>query len=250
GTGKATINEAEAAVLRRIRDGLFAGESIIGMARKLTAEGVPSPGGARGMRSTRWWPSTISCMLRDPAYKGEGAALRRVTVNGRVRPRPASGWIKLPADCYPPIITPADWQRLQELFDKNKGARTRNQKRPALLRGLIFCAVCGRPFYLANNKCRGRTNLYYRCATITDRASRPGLARCPVKQIAARWIEEAVWKDVVKKVSDPAKLRAVLTERVQADDEAELEAELQRLRAELAKRDLQERNLAREMRDA
>jgi site-specific DNA recombinase len=255
-TGKATINEAEAAVLRRIVRELLAGESISEVVRRLNGEGVPPPFPSKGEKSTKlvkhgkWWTSSLSQLLRDPAYKGEGAALRRVSVNGRVRPRPENGWIKLPSDCYPPIIAPADWDRLQDIFAKNRGAKTRNRKRQALLRGLIFCAVCGRAFYVANNSCRGRTHLYYRCATITDRRTRSDISKCPVRQISALWIEEAVWSEVAEKISDPAKLRAALAEGAEPNGEGQIEEELATLRADLDKKDVQERNLAREMRDA
>jgi Recombinase zinc beta ribbon domain len=133
---------------------------------------------------------------------------------------------------------------------KNRGAKTRNRQRPALLRGLIFCAVCDRPFYVANNSNRGRKHLYYRCATITARRTNIDMPKCPVRQISASWIDEAVWCEVVEKISDPAKLRAALAEGAEPSGERQVEDELESLRAELAKKDGQERNLAHELRDA
>jgi len=255
-TGKATINETEAVVLRRIVRQLLAGDSINEVVRQLNSEGILPPFPSKGESATKlvkhgkWWTATLARLLRDPAYKGEGAALRRISVNGRVQFRPENGWIKLPEECYPPIIAPADWDRLQEIFDKNCGAKTRNRKRPALLRGLIFCAVCGRPFYVATNSDKSGNQMYYRCATVTARILNTDLPKCPVRQISASWIEEAIWREVVEKISDPIKLRAVLAEGPDQDGDRQVEDELESLRAELAKKDGQERNLARELRDA
>jgi site-specific DNA recombinase len=255
-TGKAAVNEAEAAVLRRMRDMILAGESLNEIARRLNAEGVPSPFASKGetvskaVKFAKWWPSAISKILRDPAYKGEGQALRGTKTDERNAARPRADWIALPADCYPAIFTLEQWEILQGVFDKNCGAATRNRKHPALLRGLIFCSVCGRRCYLTKNTHRGNKHLYYRCASVSQRLNDRSVAKCAGKQIAAAWIEEAAWKRVRDAISDPDAFRQALARDAEADDARGAESELEDLRAELAKRDAQERNLARELRDA
>jgi DNA invertase Pin-like site-specific DNA recombinase len=255
-TGKATVNEAEAAVLRRICRALLAGESLNAIARQFNAEGVLSPFASKGEKASKvvkfakWWPSAISRILRDPAYKGEGAALRGMVSNGRNAARPRQGWIDLPADCYPPILQPAEWERLQEILDKNRGALTRNKKHPALLRGLVFCARCGRPCYLTKNTHRGKQNLYYRCASVTQRLNDRSIPKCPGKQVAASWVEDEAWKGFVKKAAEPATVKEALARSLKDNGASGVEDEIQALRAELARRDTQETNLARELRDA
>jgi site-specific DNA recombinase len=255
-TGKATINEAEAIVLRRIVRQILAGESLNAVARQLNAEGVASPFASKGITASRvvkyarWWPSAISRILHDPAYKGEGFALRGMASNGRNAARPRKDWIELPPDCYPPIVDPADWDRLQEVFSANKGDVTRNKKHPALLRGMVYCALCGRRAYLTKNTHRGAHHLYYRCASVTQRLNDRSIAKCPGKQLAAKWIENATWRRVVEEISDADKLRAALARSFEDGADSEAEDELIELRAELQKRATQERNLARELRDA
>ncbi len=255
-TGKASVNEAEASVLRRIVRQILAGESLNAVARQLNAEGVVSPFASKGetqsktVKYARWWPSAISRILRDPAYKGIGFALRGTASNGRNKPRPRQDWIDLPDDCYPPLIEPAEWDRLQEVFSKNRGDVTRNKKHPALLRGLTYCAICERRAYLTKNTHRGAQHLYYRCASVTQRLNDRSVSKCPGKQLSAKWIDAAAWERVVEAISDPERLSDALARDLQASDNREAEDELTEIRAELTKKQTQEQNLARELRDA
>jgi site-specific DNA recombinase len=258
-TGKASVNEAEAIVLRRIARQILAGESLHAVARQFNAEGVPSPFASKGetasraVKFARWWPSAISKILRDPAYKGDGFALRGMVQNGRNKARPRQGWLDLPPDCYPPIIEPSDWDRLQGILEQNKGDVTRNKKHPALLRGLICCQACGRRYYLGVTRGRRsspRYYRYYRCASVVDRQRDRSVTKCTNAQVGADWIEAAAWQRVVECISDPDRLRDALARDLQASDNREAEDELTEIRADLAKKQTQENNLARELRDA
>src|SRR5262249_25548959 len=84
---------------------------------------------------------------------------------------------------------------------------------------------------------------------MSTRVTKPSIPRWPGRPVAAAWIEPEVWREIIAVLSDPAQLRAILAEPDDAG-EREVEEELRRIRAELAKRDSQQQNLAREMRDA
>ena len=57
-------------IVRRIFSDYAAGDSITTIAKRLNAEGVPSPAPYRGQRHPSWAPSAISVMLHNDRYSG------------------------------------------------------------------------------------------------------------------------------------------------------------------------------------
>jgi DNA invertase Pin-like site-specific DNA recombinase len=96
--GKLEHDPAWVPILHRFRDEILSGVSRRKFCAKLTAEGVPTPRGARV-----WNPRTLRMMLDNPLYVGKPAAFRisqrrrdddprRLTT----KPRDPSEWVYLP----------------------------------------------------------------------------------------------------------------------------------------------------------
>ena len=147
--GIRTIREDEAAVVRRIFQEAADGRPIRDIARRLNADGIPAPGARVAGCTGRWWTSSLHRILRDPTYKGEAAAFRSKTVIERgkrwrrVERTPREEWIALPDGVTPAIVDEATWDAVQQRLSTNRGAATRNQANPRLLRGVVRCARCG-----------------------------------------------------------------------------------------------------------
>jgi site-specific DNA recombinase len=195
GTGRVEINEAEAAVVRRIFDMYASGLSPRSIAARLNAEGVPSPGaswsrkssGRNSKRRCKWVASAIhgdvrrgSGILNNERYIGRmtwgrsrwkrGAADSSKRVNLLVEDR--SQWV---THEEPRLrIIPDDlWNRVRERQAimaagavRIRAART---GRPAtsLLSGLLVCASCGSRFIAVDQS-------FYGCASLKQ----GGLAAC------------------------------------------------------------------------
>ena len=149
--GVRVVYEPEAAIVRLIyfwtvRDA----RSDRWIAHRLHHDGVPPPSaGKRTYRDGRvpcWGRGAIQRILAEPAYKGEAIAWRWKTVDPRKARvlRPASEWVALAEGSTPAIVAPELWDAAQARRASNRGAATRNEVRPMLLRGMIVCAVCGR----------------------------------------------------------------------------------------------------------
>ncbi len=130
------------------------GATVAGLARWLTGQGEPTRTG-----KSRWDPSVVWSMLRNPAYAGRAAfgktrivagqpALNRVSrLQGRTTPRPAKAvarpreeWTEIPV----PAIVPEDtFARAQQRMADNKRFASRNAKVSSLLQGLAVCRACG-----------------------------------------------------------------------------------------------------------
>jgi site-specific DNA recombinase len=165
------IYEPEAAIVRQIFQ-WFAAEnvSLRQIQRRLNDQDVPTPTLSRrtlpyrGLSGQQWNHSTIRSMLGEPAYKGETVLWRWKQVNGRMVRRPKEEWVQLPDGVSPPIVSAELWDAAQRRLDDRRGRSIsrRNEIRPSLLRGLIVCAVCGRPMRPHTN---GEGRRSYRCSS-------------------------------------------------------------------------------------
>ena len=64
------IEPTEADVIRRIFQLSAAGHGVKAIAKRLNAEGAPSPRAQRG-RSQTWAPSSVRAVLYRPVYRGD-----------------------------------------------------------------------------------------------------------------------------------------------------------------------------------
>ncbi|HCG30759.1 MAG TPA: hypothetical protein DEU95_13845 [Chloroflexi bacterium] len=199
--GVRTINPSEAAIVREIfRAYVTDGVAMNDIARRLNARGLPSPTAHKRVyadaRTPTWRQATIRNILLHEAYIGESYAWKWQTVSRNKAPvlRRREEWIALPKDTTPPLIDRATWEAAQRKIETNRGEHARNRERPALLRGLIFCAVCGRRMWVDWYHKR----LYYRCPAKTLTGE-----RCGGVIVQAKPVEEAAWAHVVACIRDP-----------------------------------------------
>lgn len=203
------LDPYEATVIARI----FAwyledGGTIRHVAARLTEAGITTPTG-----QTRWTGASVRGILQNPAYTGTAygnrthtvpssrrqSALRPVGSGQSQRPRPKEEWIPL---TVPAIITQEVFDQVQEKIARNPRLATRHNTRQSyLLRALVSCGQChwhaaarfahhGYPYYT----CRGRKE-----------------ERCTAPYIPAGVLDEVVWQDLCRVLSDPAPIAAALT---------------------------------------
>jgi len=229
--GVRVIYEPEAAIVRRIYEWI-AVERIgtQAVARRLTEAGVPPP--SVGKRATRagkapeWTRTQIRLMLHNPAYKGvsvawqqEAATMakRRAGVTrgatGRLE-KPAEEQIPLPDGVTPPLVSPELWQAaLDAVAERAARLKQRNAARFSLLRGLIWCARCGRRMDISREHRHQRVPTFrYRCASRNTMAG-----RCGSKDIRAERVEEWVWERMEALIRDPDSALADATRHHAAD---------------------------------
>jgi hypothetical protein len=133
--------------------------------------GIPSPGIKRTFKDGRrphWQARKVMLLLSDPEYKGEVIALKTKVVGKGKRKRQVlrdpKEQILLP-DVTPAIIDAGLWERCQQRRKANTGERTRNDKNPCLLRGLVRCGFCERRMSVGGNSKSGARirRSQYRC---------------------------------------------------------------------------------------
>ena len=178
------------------------------MARRLMAQGIPSPTGKR-----RWGPGTINRLLHNEAYLGSLAYNRLDTTRPPItrgwgkQPRahtclrPREEWIRL---SVPPLIDPALFARSQEIqTDNSRFSPRRLREERWLLRGLIRCAACGRAMTCVRMRgVPGTYQYYYACQRDPLSTDVP----CDQRRVRAEALDAFVWAEVRRHLEDPATL--------------------------------------------
>ncbi len=209
--GHIKINEVEAVVVRMIfgwvADKSFTLREVV---RQLNELGIRPRKSKRGV----WNTSTLSALLRNRTYIGEGhwgasyatvplnplkdEKYRKIKKTSR-KMRPVGEWISL---AVPRIIENDDlFERAGQRLKDNFALMGRNKKNDYLIAGKIWCN-CGRR--RAGEGPQKGKHLYYRC---TDRVYSFPLPRtCLIGGINARIADDAVWQEIKQFMTTPERL--------------------------------------------
>lgn len=220
-----TIKVNEAQIVRRIFNEYLSGKGIRGIIKGLNLDNIPSP--ATNKRKfkkvdhytnlarhgkTLWGKGTIRRILTEPAYCGKSYSFRYKASDGyekgkryhRIHTLPQEEWIALPDDVTPPIVSPEIYQAIQErLAARISADNTRNEQKPVLLRGMVFCGTCGSKMYPESE--HGERNIF-RCPSRNYK-------KCGGKRINADRCEVAVWDKVAEIIRNPETIALELERR-------------------------------------
>ena len=135
--GTLVINEREAPVIREIYSDFLLGLSVSAIARKLTEEKIPTPGGKE-----RWSASTIRSILQNEKYCGAALLQKSFTpdflTKKTVKNRGELPQIYIEED-HEPIINPAQFALVRRMLSDRKGRR----RGSSVFTGKIRCGCCG-----------------------------------------------------------------------------------------------------------
>ncbi|MGD0659469.1 MAG: recombinase family protein [Syntrophorhabdales bacterium] len=219
------VIEEEATTVRDVyqwytEEGLSIGEIM----RRLNTRGIETRQG-----KSLWDRSVVWAMLRNPAYKGvacfgktEHAERTKTTRPLRTRggfsprnscshERPREDWIEIPV---PPLVNEATFSLAEERLERNKQFSRRHTKVPTLLQGLLVCSECGYAFYRTTTRTSKRKLYYYRCLG-SDDYRYPNGRRCTNRPIRQDYLDELVWKQVMRLFEDPDLIGNEINRRVQ-----------------------------------
>jgi site-specific DNA recombinase len=220
------VNETEAAVIRMIFHAYTQqGLSISAIARLLNERRIPTRTG-----NARWERPTIWGILRNPAYQGKAyfgktelgprqritrrlrQRDRRPSRNGVAHERPRQDWIEIPV---PPLVSEATFALAQEQLQKNKHHSPRRTIEPTLLQGVLVCQQCGYALYRTSTETTKRKLYYYRCLGSDGYRHLKG-AVCSNRPIRQDYLDEFVWREIIRLLDEPALVQAEIDRRMEA----------------------------------
>lgn len=203
--------------MQRIFTEAASGRTLRSITTGLIADGIPTPTG-RGV----WRATTISAILKDIRYSGEGYAYTYARTKDRtgahVRVRPVEDRIALPEGVWPALVSADTFAAVQAGLQARQEQAARNNRAPqeALLRaGFVRCGLCGRPMTAKNS---GQPYPMYRC-----QRDEPGEPRSVALSIKA--LDAATWAHVENVLTNPDVIAAEVAKLQAADPtEADLTA--------------------------
>lgn len=150
--GHLLVDDQAAGIVEEIfRDFLLNG-SVLGVAKRLTEQGVPTPSAYKGDVNTQsrfpgvWSDSMVRRILTNPTYIGTLTQNRTRKINYKVDKRenlPPDQWIMV-EHTHTPVIDRTVFEKAQELLSV-RSYSSRAGGGGHLLTGLAFCAECGSP---------------------------------------------------------------------------------------------------------
>ncbi|MBZ9638592.1 recombinase family protein [Streptomyces sp. PSKA30] len=175
-------------IVRMIVEDVHSGLSLVAIARKLEAAGIPVPrdrhaqlqgrpmGGRRHGRDFerfRWRASSLSKVLRTPALMGHRVHRGKTVCD-------AEG---SPVLIGPPLLTEQEFQALQDVLDARSNGIHPKRRETSLLIGVAYCTGCSGRMYFAARKA-------YAYGDYVCRASARGTT-CPAPAaIRADWLDD------------------------------------------------------------
>lgn len=204
--GKWELYEPEATTYREIIAMVAAGKSISAVGRELDARGIQPPRGAR------WATTTIARLVHSESCVG------RYRVKGAVQTIPA-------------IVSEEEWRGARMALKRGRTKGGRVPTIPALLRGLVRCAECGRRMWTRSDG-EGQSPVYV-CPP--KRALPVGAKPCR-KRVRHKVgeVDEAVIGELRRIAASVRSLRLALAAASEQSDAAALASEVERCRRRVA----------------
>jgi site-specific DNA recombinase len=249
GKARFEVVEDKAEVVRRIFH--WVGQERVSLStvcRRLFDAGVPSPTG-----NPHWDRSTVWTLLSHSAYAGQAVFGKMASGPWQPPLRPARGCAPIPKHPsrrvptppesrivipVPPLVDAALFEAVREQLAESRRRHRRDVDHMRyLLQGLLVCQSCGYAFcgrWKAPPRSGGRRYYYYRC-TGTDRNRHNGERPCVSRAIRVEWLDMAVWDEVCRLLTDPARVAQEYQRRLQEVRTGPRRPELETLERQLHK---------------
>lgn len=252
------IYEPEAEIVRLIfRLYTIEKMSLSALAEYLTHQGIPSPGDDKNYHKIRgravWSQTQLRRILRRETYLGTwywGKSKKVVViVAGRKIKRevkaPREKWIGVEV---PVIINQATFDTAQALLKSNKQNSPRNTKYEYLLAKRLTCGKCGCRMYGLTQRHNGKAWSYYHCGSKDKNHTAP---YCGAPYFRAIDVDDSVWYWIKNYLGDPEQREELLTKALeeQLAEQPFLILELEKVQAEIAKKETSLKRLIRTFAD-
>ena len=257
--GHLIIDQKTAPIIRKIYDYALDGLGCMRISKKLMEEKIPvthvKSNTERQENYYYWAGSRISHILRNPFYKGAHLVFR--THQKGIRSNtydiiPREEW-KIIENCHEAIVSPEEWDKVQELIDRRPTIMNGNAcPFYNLFHGIIYCATCGKSMQVRYEKV-GRTGKnrftgeqrepidksYYICQTY----NRLGKNACTSHKIEARDLYNLVLKDIQEMAKTALKDADVFYQRLSSRMEHRYMADASQMQKERERLEVRNREI-------
>lgn len=242
--GNLIIDKKQAEVVKRIYREYLEGKSMDKIAQGLEADGISTGAGKK-----KWWPSTVSKILRNEKYIGDALLQKTYTTDFLNKTRIKNDGI-VPQyyveGNHEAIIPKEIYLRVQEEIVRRKLIKTsangkkRNFSSSHCFSQIIVCGECGELFRRIHWNNRGCRSIVWRCTSRLE----PTGCECHARTVKETILKNVVVQAINRLIGDKSNFKevlqrniaAVLEEEKQDDDTTAIDKELERLEKELVKK--------------
>ena len=207
------IDEEAAVHVRQIYKDFLEGETILGIAHKLSMNQVPTPSEHKNLTATQktykgvWNAVIIRRILTNPTYAGNLTQNMSRKVSYKVDKKvnlPQSEWITI-YNTHEPIISQEDFDAVSKMISDRSYNKRGRTKHPHLLSGMIFCKDCGGSMSFVRES---ETRTYLACSRWRRNAK---LGICTSHSIREAYVENAI-KEQLRELVSAIEPSEILTE--------------------------------------
>lgn len=189
------IDAETAPVVKKIFNMFIDKPSVIGIAKRLTSEKIPTPSELKKLAATQkqfkgvWNDAIIKRILTNPTYIGNLTQNRSKKINYKIskqRSIPKEEWITV-ENTHEPIIKRDDFEAVQNLLAKRTYINRCSIGSKHILSGLLICADCKKNMTFSKSG-----NVTY--IVCSSRKKFGSLNLCPPKSIREDYVEAQVMK--------------------------------------------------------
>lgn len=197
--GNLVINEEQAKIVRKIYGLFLQGRSPYAIAKMLTAEGIPTPGG-----NQTWASGTVKSILTNEKYKGDALLQKAYTIDFLSKKKKVNEG-EVPQyyveGNHPAIISPQEFDTVQKQMAVRHPGKDRKSS-VSVFSGKIKCGDCGSWYgpkvWHSNDKYR---KVIWQCNHKFDggkKCSTPHLEETAIKALFVKAVNRIVTeKDVI-----------------------------------------------------
>ncbi len=214
------INESEAKIIKHVFEQYNSRTGTLEIAKNLLLTGIKNRSGKQFSSNMIWR------IVSNERYAG--IAWQFVTKTTKIsqyknhqekRPKDQQISVTIPA-----IISQETYAKAREIAQENKILSSRNMKHDYMLRGILFCGICGHAMLGISVQVGKYSYRYYICGK--NKHSFYYNDRCESKRINANKIESLIWNEVIESSLKDEFLTQHIREEVPMDN---LEVALQEL---------------------
>ena len=215
------IDETAAAIVRDIFDWFISGTSVLGIAKKLNAMGIPNPSAYKRQQGMNYrhpasdklddlWPdSSVRRILRNPLYTGTMVQGKKRTKSYKLHVSeavPEEDWITV-EQTHEAIIPIELFDKAQALFERDTRTAP-THKQVYLFSGFLRCADCGKAMNRKQISQPYGSYHYYICSTFKKQHS----GACTKHTIRSDRLEQAVLETLRSQIALAVEMDELIAE--------------------------------------
>ena len=194
--------------------------SMLTIAIMLTDEGIPTPSAYKNKKrqAKRWNTQSVRKILINPSYKGsafhnktefETATSEKQYMFPSKKKKPEEEWIEVK---FPSVISEERWNQIQ-LRRKHNTIKPKKKhkeyKEHFMAENVVFCGECGSKMKkIPKVDKKGEASFFYVCnwkASTSKQLISAGRERCILKYVNAENIDNLIFSEVVKSITNPGR---------------------------------------------